>query len=492
MKKIILTLTAFIVSVTLFAEDIPAGYYSAIDGKQDSVLKSTLYSIIKGGDRYLYGTNEYHSTSNPPEWEKGDLEGYGTWYAFPLTDMHPDGIIWDMYSNCVRYYPKDRGESGCSLNIEHCLPKSWWGTGAKTDTIYRDLFNLNPSDAQANSNKSNYAPGHVNNANKFDNGSFRMAKANVSEYGYICWEPAAEYRGDFARTYFYMVTAYERQTWSSTYSDYVNNDSYLRFSPTIVQVLLDWHRADPVSDKEVCRADRISDIQHNRNPFIDYPELVEYIWGNKKGQTVDLSTLTCAYQSGVCPEPIIPTPDPQQYDTLINLPGLTKVIVNDYSNGDIKGYASDKIQSNGTRSITMGASTTDGYLTFNHLNLTDSAILVFRASAYNTANSMQLDIYANETKIRSIAETVVQNTRNEVNYRTTIPAGTDSIKIISVGGATTKRACMQELYLLQPKNGSTGITTPFQESPARKEIREGRVVIIRNSSIYTPLGQQIR
>ena len=487
-----LLLSVLFCSATLLAADIPAGYYDAINGTQDSVLKSTLYTIIKGGDRYVYGTNEYHTSSRPPEWEKGDLKNYGTWYAFPLTDMHPDGIIWDMYSNCVRYYPLERGESGCSLNIEHCLPKSWWGTGAKTDTIYRDLYNLNPSDAQANSNKSNYAPGHVQKGDKFDNGSFRMDNAKSSAYGYICWEPAPEYRGDFARTYFYMVTAYEQQPWSSTYSAYVNNDSYLRFTPTIVQVLLDWHRADPVSTKEICRADQISTIQGNRNPFIDYPALVEYIWGDRQGQTVVIDSLPCAFQTNMCPEPIEPTPEPALYDTLINLPGLTKAIVNAYSNGEITGFASDKIQSNGSRSITMGASNIDGYLTFNHLNLTDSAILLFRASVYNTATSMQLDIYADTTIVGSITETVSQNTRNEVRYNTVIPAGTDSIRIVSVGGVTTIRACMQELYLLRPKGPSTGIARPFENASARKQLRDGKIVIIRNSSIYTTFGQKIQ
>lgn len=490
MKSRLILLAALFCSASMMAEDIPAGYYDAINGTQDSVLKSTLYAIIKGGDRYLYGTNEYHSTSNPPEWEKGDLKGYGTWYAFPLTDMHPNGIIWDMYSNCVRYYPKDRGESGCSLNIEHCLPKSWWGTGVKTDTIYRDLFNLNPSDAQANSGKNNYAPGHVVKGDKFDNGSFRIDSKSKSQYNYICWEPAPEYRGDFARTYFYMVTAYEQQTWSSTYSAYVNNDSYLRFTPTIVQVLLDWHRADPVSNKEICRADRITDIQHNRNPFIDYPDLVEYIWGNKKGQAVDLSSLACAFQSGVCPEPIIPTPDPQQYDTLINLPGVTAAFINAISGGSAQSNIN---RANGSRAITMGNGATDGEISFSQLNLTDSAILVFRASVYNTADSMQLDIYADETLIRTIKEIVVQNTRNEIYYRTTIPAGTNSIRIISVGGATTIRACMQELYLLQPKQTPTGVCNRQAEKERiRKQIRNGQVVIIRNTSIYTTLGQQIR
>ena len=213
MKKLLLSLAAIFASITLFAEDIPAGYYSAIDGKQDSVLKSTLSLIVRGGDRYDYGVTTYHSTDNPPEWMAGDLKAYGTWQALPFTDMHPDGIVWDMYSNCVRYYPNKLGDSGCSLNIEHCLPKSWWG-GANNEA-YKDLFNLNPSDQRANSQKSNYPPGHVKKGDKFDNGSFKMDKATSSGYGYMCFEPEAQYRGDFARTYFFMATAYEYLEWNA-------------------------------------------------------------------------------------------------------------------------------------------------------------------------------------------------------------------------------------------------------------------------------------
>lgn len=499
MKKIILTLTAFIVSVTLFAEDIPAGYYSAIDGKQDSVLKSTLSLIVRGGDRYEYGITTYHSSNNPPEWMAGDLKAYGTWQALPFTDMHPDGIVWDMYSNCVRYYPNKLGDSGCSLNIEHCLPKSWWG--GDVNDAYKDLYHLNPSDQRANGQKSNYPPGHVQYGDKFDNGSFRMDSKTKSQYGFMCFEPEAQYRGDFARAYFYIATAYEDFTWASGTTPFdaslaMDNDSYLEFKPWLIQVLLDWHRADPVSDKERCRADRISDIQKNRNPFIDYPELVEYIWGNKQGQAVDFATLTCAFQSGVCPEPIIPTPDPQQYDTLINLPATTKTNIQALS-GTITASVNSGVATNaysGNSSCVMGTGNTGGEITFSGIQLSDTAVLAFRASPYNSASSMQLDVYVNDDDVplRSIQVTVSNETRNEVRYRITVPTNTTSIKLVSVGTSTAKRACMQELYLLQPKNGSTGITTPFQESPARKEIREGRVVIIRNSSIYTPLGQQIR
>ncbi len=64
--------------------------------------------------------------------------------------------------------------------------------------------------------------------------------------------------------------------------------------------LLQWHRNDPVSEKEIDRNQAVYGEQKNRNPFIDYPDLVEYIWGDKVGQTVDLSAMvpTCEGQTG--------------------------------------------------------------------------------------------------------------------------------------------------------------------------------------------------
>ena len=482
MKRLISLCIVAMFALSLMAEAIPANYYDAIDGKQDSVLKTTLSLLVRGGVRYEYGANQYHKTNNPPEWMAGDLKAYGTWQALPLTDMHPDGIVWDMYSNSVRYFPNKQGESGCSLNIEHCLPKSWWG--GTDNEAYKDLFNLNPSDQRANGQKSNYAPGHVQKGDKFDNGSFRMDSKTKSLYNYICWEPAEEYRGDFARTYFFMATAYEYLEWTA-YTDYISNASYLMFSETIQQVLLDWHRADPVSDKEICRADRISDIQHNRNPFIDYPELVEYIWGNKKGQAVDLASLTCTAGTGICPEPIIPTPEPQLYDTLINLPAIPKNAAGTYVNGNIKG-AETAVQSNGTSSITMGNGSNNGEISFTGIELADTAVLAFRASPYNTATSMQLDVYANETLVKSIEVEVKNETRNEVRYRITIPKGTTSIRLASVGGNTSKRACMQELYLLSPKKDTTPIATPeVEKETATKVLRDGQLVIMRNNEMYS-------
>lgn len=275
----------------LYAEDMPVGYYNAIQGTQDSVLKATLHQIIKGGERYVYGSTTYHTTNNIKNgdtiWIKGDLKAYGTWHGFQSCDQQSDGSIWDMYSTTKRYFPI-KGGSAAGMDIEHSLPKSWWG-GSENDA-YKDLYLLNPADRVANNNKSNYPPGILNDSNKVNNNVFFMGKdTQWNDYAFTVID---EYKGDFARAYFYVATAYHDMTWDSKYAAYVTNTSYLTFTPYLIEVLLQWHRIDPVSEKEINRLDAISTIQHNRNPFIEYPELVEHIWGNKKGTIVNLEDLT--------------------------------------------------------------------------------------------------------------------------------------------------------------------------------------------------------
>lgn len=273
------------------AEDMPVGYYNAIQGTQDSVLKATLHQIIKGGERYVYGSTTYHTTNNIKNgdtiWIKGDLKAYGTWHGFQSCDQQSDGSIWDMYSTTKRYFPI-KGGSAAGMDIEHSLPKSWWG-GTENEA-YKDLYLLNPADRVANNNKSNYPPGILNDSNKVNNNVFFMGKD--TQWNDYAFSVIDEYKGDFARAYFYVATAYHDMKWDVSYSKYVTNTSYLTFTPYLIEVLLQWHRIDPVSEKEINRLNAISTIQHNRNPFIEYPELVEHIWGNKKGTIVNLEDLT--------------------------------------------------------------------------------------------------------------------------------------------------------------------------------------------------------
>lgn len=237
----------------------PAGYYYRANGKQKAALKSALHQIIKEGERYKYGSGSK-----------------STWEGFNYTDKGDNNAVIDIYSDEIRYFTPNFG-SVAGMHIEHCLPKSWWG--GVENNAYKDLYHLYPSDGSINISKSNNPLGEVTGTPVRDNGVSKMGKNGFGGiYNNNCFEPADQYKGDFARTYLYMVTAYEDYAplWSSPM---MSNNRYPVWNKWSIELLLKWHRQDPVSDKELKRTEEVYKIQGNRNPFIDYPELAEYIWG---------------------------------------------------------------------------------------------------------------------------------------------------------------------------------------------------------------------
>lgn len=258
---------------------MPGLYYEFAQQTADSVLKNHLGYIICCGKRYRYGSGSKK-----------------TWDAFWYTDRDTStNRVLDMYSNNVRYFNPDKPTASVAdFDIEHMLPKSWWG--GDVNPAYCDLFHLVPGDYSANRSKSNHAPG-IPSDTTFWNGSF--ATGSGSSYGLqkvFC--PEDQYKGDFARAYFYIVTCYgDSLTWLTSGEPGVamTNDHWQEFRPWLRDLLLEWHRMDPVSEKEKTRAVEVNKIQGNRNPFIDYPDLVEYIWGDKQGEKVDFRTLEQSY-----------------------------------------------------------------------------------------------------------------------------------------------------------------------------------------------------
>ena len=241
--------------------EIPAGYYSSLNGKTDGDLKTAVHNIIKNFTR----VSSYN-----------DLPRY-----FQVTDVYPDSRRWwDMYSDIPLYAPSFTG-----LNREHSFPKSWWG-GSESVGAYVDLNHLYPSERAANSAKSNYPLGTVdmNQPVKFNNGICRVGYPVRGQGGNAAsvFEPDDEYKGDFARTYFYMATCYQNLTWKYTYM--VSQNDYPTLNNWSIDLLMQWHRMDPVSQKEVDRNEAVYGFQNNRNPFIDMPELAEYIWGERRGE----------------------------------------------------------------------------------------------------------------------------------------------------------------------------------------------------------------
>lgn len=237
-------------------------YYTSVDGiKGGEALKTALYNLVKNHKQISYG-----SGTN------------STWGAFYTTDAvveNGNRRVLDMYSSEVRYFGS-KGSAVSGMNIEHSVAKSWWG-GTKNNA-YCDLHHLNPSDQNANSRKSNYPLGELTSVS-WDNGVTFVGKAIIDGKSQNAYEPCDEYKGDFARVFMYMFTCYQDLTWEYTWMNY-EKSTYPTLKPWAVQLLLKWHKQDPVSEKEVNRNNAVYAVQGNRNPYVDYPQLADYVWGD--------------------------------------------------------------------------------------------------------------------------------------------------------------------------------------------------------------------
>ena len=237
-------------------------YYTSVDGvKGGAALKTALHELIKDHKKISYGSGE----------DK-------TWGAFYTTDAVVENgkrRVLDMYSAEKRYFGS-KGSAVSGMNIEHSVAKSWWG--GNQNNAYCDIHHLNPSDQNANSRKSNYPLGELTSVS-WDNGVTFVGKAIVDGKSENAYEPCDEYKGDFARVFMYMFTCYQDLTWEYTWMNY-EKSTYPTLKPWAAELLLKWHKQDPVSEKEVNRNNAVYAVQGNRNPYVDYPQLADYVWGD--------------------------------------------------------------------------------------------------------------------------------------------------------------------------------------------------------------------
>lgn len=252
---------AFISTATMAVAQ-PAGYYSSAQGLTGSALRSALHNIIDN-----HNSQSYNSL----------------WNHFEDTDAKPNGKVWDMYSDnpggtppyqfsfgsdkCGTYH-----DEGDCYNREHSWPKSWFNDGYP---MYTDLFHLYPTDGKVNGMRSNHPFGEVGSATWVSENGSKLGYCSYPGYSGIVFEPIDEYKGDFARTYFYMCTRYygEDSGWES--NAMINGANLKTWA---LNMMLEWHVNDPVSQKEIDRNNAVYQIQGNRNPFIDNPNYAQMIW----------------------------------------------------------------------------------------------------------------------------------------------------------------------------------------------------------------------
>lgn len=289
-KSLIMLSTLLMAAVQMLAQgpNNSGTYYQQADGNKGQALKTALYEIIK---------------------EHGEL-GYGElWEAFKSTDAREDGKVWDMYSGVTDYNFVTSGSNykkeGDCYNREHSMPKSWFNDETP---MYTDLVHLVPTDGYVNGKRGNNPFGETNSPTYTSEGGFsKLGPSSIAGYSGTVFEPNDEYKGDFARIYFYMVTCYEDKvsTWES---DMLDHNSYHAFTDWALGMLLRWAEEDPVSKKEIDRNNAVYSIQGNRNPYVDYPGLEQYVWGNMK----DMAFSYDNYSTGITVT--VPTKDISDVD----------------------------------------------------------------------------------------------------------------------------------------------------------------------------------
>lgn len=271
--KKVTAIAVMLVAFTAGAAE-PQGYYNAAEGKTGQALLKALEGVVGSHTTVSYD---------------------GLWDLYKYADVGSDGYILDMYST-AKFKPGTNqcgsySSVGDCYNREHSFPKSWFNDASP---MVSDAFHIYPTDGKVNNQRSNYPFGVCANGTYLASTSKakplgKLGKSTYPGYSGTVFEPDDIYKGDFARSYFYMAAAYNNRigNWNS---DMLNKTSYPAFSSWAINMLLEWNRLDPVSDKEVKRNQAVYDgnggkyKQNNRNPFIDHPELAEYIWGTKVGQ----------------------------------------------------------------------------------------------------------------------------------------------------------------------------------------------------------------
>lgn len=246
---------------------IPIGYYTSAENNADNDLKYALNQIIDNHTEFPYTDSETD-----------------VWDILKQTDKDPNNS-----SNVILIY------SGVSVNAAQEYSNGYGWTREHIWAKSRGNFDTDPgpgTDVHALRPLDNTTNGTRNNRG-FDNCSDcsivydQWSNNTGSMLDNTAWsfEPRPIVKGDVARMIFYMAV---REGYDA-YPDLEVSETILPISDNspfhgVLSTLIDWHRNDPVDAWEVNRNDIIyNNYQNNRNPFIDYPELVEHLWGNQIG-----------------------------------------------------------------------------------------------------------------------------------------------------------------------------------------------------------------
>lgn len=242
----------------------PNGYYDPIDGLADTALVQAIQDII--ADPSIVRSQTYSDVID----------------ILKEADQHPlnSNQVWLLYTEQPR--PKldfqTSGGSNVGLwNREHTYPRSRGGfEDIEADEIADgiDVWVTTKADSLRHANSDGHGiratdgPENSSRGNQ-DYGEYSGPSGNLGSW-----------KGDVARSIFFLTIRYNGL-------EVVSGDPANSTVGELgdLDILLDWHRNDPPDDYEMNRNNVVYEWQFNRNPFIDQPDLAEYIWGTNMGET---------------------------------------------------------------------------------------------------------------------------------------------------------------------------------------------------------------
>lgn len=230
-------------------------YYQTTQQLAGSNLEDALHDIIKNHNEFSYGSAKQilkDSDEDPNNTNNIMLVYKGI--SIPKSEFASN--------NQTDYW-----------NREHVWAKSHGSFTNYGDLgPYSDAHNLKPCDASVNSSRG---------YKDFDNGGAQHEEATDCNYTNSTWEPRDGSKGDVARIIFYMHCRYSGDTGEPNLNvvDFINTFPNAQMGK--LSTLLAWNEQDPVDAFERRRNDVIYGWQNNRNPFVDYPDLANRIWGDE-------------------------------------------------------------------------------------------------------------------------------------------------------------------------------------------------------------------
>lgn len=242
---------------------IPEGYYASLNGKSGDELRQALQDIIANPDvvrAHTYGdvtTVLYTADQNPANSSE-------VWLMY--VEQGRSKLDYQVTSNSVGKW-----------NREHIFPQSRGGFANATESFPTGINNWLPTNA------NDIAAGHSDMHHlRAEDGPENSSRGN-RDYGLDDYNGPTgnlgSWRGDVSRALFYMAIRYNLL--EVVNGNPANNAMYEMGD---LATMLQWNVSDPSDDFEMNRNNIIYNWQMNRNPFIDYPALADYIWGANAGQ----------------------------------------------------------------------------------------------------------------------------------------------------------------------------------------------------------------